>query len=262
MKSMPVLPLDIRLMQMATGILLLVLVCMVAMAGGRWLTHQPAFDLQAIEVRGEVVRNNAITLKANVVPHLHGNFFTISLRQAQTAFESVPWVRKAVVHRVFPNQLRVELLEHQPVAYWGDEGGSAMLNEQGDVFEANVAEVDAQAMPRLRGPGDRSHEVLAMYRSLSAVAKGFDMDLEALELSARGSWTMQTEEGAVIELGRGSPQLLESQLRNFLRTLPQVTALYGRTPRALLAADLRHKDGYALRLQGVSTLDLSSGRKQ
>jgi cell division protein FtsQ len=37
-----------------------------------------------------------------------------------------------------------------------------------------------------------------------------------------------------------------------------VTARYGRTPTALVAADLRHKDGYALRLRGVTTLETDS----
>jgi cell division protein FtsQ len=261
MKPAAPLPMDIRLMHLATGSLLAVLVLMGLAAGGRWLVNRPAFGLQAIEVQGEVTRNNAMTLKSNVVPHLLGNFFTVSLRDAQEAFEAVPWVRKAVVHRVFPDRLRVDLLEHKPIAFWGDEGGSGMVNEQGDVFEANVAEVEADGLPRLRGPADRSQEVLAMYRSLRPVLKNFDMDIDVLELSPRGSWLVQTGRGALIELGRGPKDALEAQLRSFLRTLPQVASAYGRTPRALLAADLRHKDGYALRLEGVSTLDAQALKK-
>jgi cell division protein FtsQ len=44
-------------------------------------------------------------------------------------------------------------------------------------------------------------------------------------------------------------------LQMFFRTLSQVTARYGRTPTSLAGADLRHKDGYALRLRGVSTVE-------
>jgi cell division protein FtsQ len=42
----------------------------------------------------------------------------------------------------------------------------------------------------------------------------------------------------------------------FLTTLKQVTARYGRGTSALASADLRHKDAYALRLHGVSTVDV------
>ena len=46
-----------------------------------------------------------------------------------------------------------------------------------------------------------------------------------------------------------------------VRTLGQVQqrlASAGASPRALLAADLRHADGYALRLRGVSTTSLAA----
>ena len=38
---------------------------------------------------------------------LKGNFFTLDLAEAKRVFESVPWVRQAVVSRVWPNRLTV-----------------------------------------------------------------------------------------------------------------------------------------------------------
>jgi cell division protein FtsQ len=40
-----------------------------------------------------------------------------------------------------------------------------------------------------------------------------------------------------------------------------VTSRYGRKSDALETADLRHKDGYALRLRGVSTLAANGLKK-
>ena len=249
------LPVDIRLMNAVANWTLVLGICAGLSAGALWVLRHPVFALELITVEGEVTRNNALTLKTNVVPHLQGNFFTLDLAQARQAFESVPWVRAAVVHREFPNRLRVRLFEQQPLALWGEEGSSTMLNQQGQVFEANVGEVETESMPRLKGPDSQSQEVLAMYRTLRQVLQAADMDIDALELSSRGSWKLQTAQGAVIELGRGQPQELVERLQGFLRTLAQVTSRYGRTPRALAAADLRHKDGYALRLHGVTTTE-------
>jgi cell division protein FtsQ len=47
----------------------------------------------------------------------------------------------------------------------------------------------------------------------------------------------------------------------FLTTLKQVTARYGRGASAVASADLRHKDAYALRLHGVSTVDANNKQK-
>lgn len=261
MKQPAVLPIDIRLMQGATSALLVAAVLGCAGAGVWWLVRLPMFSVQAITVQGEVTRNNAVTLKTNVVPHLQGNFFTLQLADAKQAFEAVPWVRQAVVHREFPNRLRVDLLEHQPLALWGEEGSNFMLNQQGQVFEANADDAETEGMPRLKGAANQSQEVLAMYRLLRPMLQTLDMDIEELEISPRGNWRLQTDRGAVIELGRGAPAELAEQLQWFLRTLTQVTARYGRTPRALAAADLRHKDGYALRLQGVTTLETDPRKK-
>jgi cell division protein FtsQ len=255
MKITAPLPMDIRLMNAAASLLLVAGGLMCLMAGVWWLARLPVFALQAITVEGEVTRNNPLTLKTNVVPHLNGNFFTLDLAQAREAFEAVPWVRTAVVHREFPNRLRVRLLEQQPLALWGEEGSSTMLNQQGEVFDANVGEVEAESMPRLKGPDSQSREVLAMYRTLRPVFQAVDMDMDELELTARGSWRVLTAQGTVIELGRGQPQELVERLQAFLRSVGQIAARYGRTLKSLAAADLRHKDGYALRLHGVTTTE-------
>ena len=213
MKVMAPLPFDIRLMnKVATWLLTLcVLVCLAS--GLWWGLRHPSFALQLITVEGEVSRNNALTLKTNVVPQLNGNFFTLELDQARQAFESVPWVRSAVVHREFPNRLRVRLQEQHPVALWGEEGSSSLLNEQGQVFEANLGEVEADALPRLKGPASQSQQVLDMYQTLRPVLQGADMDMDELELSARGSWKLLTTQGAVIELGREVREAREAMQR-------------------------------------------------
>jgi cell division protein FtsQ len=260
-KTAAPLPLDIRMMNMTAALLLSGVVLVGLGAGVWWWLRHPMFAIRAITVQGEVTRNNAITLRANVVPQLNGNFFTLNLDQARQVFEAVPWVRSAIVHRDFPNRLRAELLEHQPMALWGDDGANTLLNQQGQVFEANAEDPEVEGLPRLKGPAAQSREVMQMYRYLKPILAAADMEIDRLELSPRGSWRVLTDKGAQLELGRGTQQEVGEQVQMFLRTLSQVTARYGRTPTALAAADLRHKDGYALRLKGVSTVEADPRKK-
>jgi cell division protein FtsQ len=248
-------------MNMAAASLLAMCMVLVLGGGAWWLLRHPAFAIQAITVQGEVTRNNAITLRANVVPHLQGNFFTIDLERTKQAFEAVPWVRGAVVHRDFPNRLRTVLVEHEPMALWGDESANKMVNQQSEVFEANVEDVDIDKLPRLKGPDAQSQTVVQMYRHLLPMFEATDMGIEQLELTPRGSWRVLTDRGAQLELGRGSEAEITAQVQVFFKTLSQVTARYGRTPTALAGADLRHKDGYALRLRGVTTLETDGKKK-
>lgn len=261
MKASLALPLDIRLMNMAAAWLTALFVLLVLGGGAWWLLRHPAFAIQAITVQGDVTRNNAVTLRANVMPQLSGNFFTLDLKRTREAFEAVPWVRGAVVHREFPNRLRAVLVEHEPMALWGDDSANKMVNQQSQVFEANVEDVDVEGLPRLKGPDTQSQAVVHMYRHLLPMFEAMDMGIEQLELTPRGSWRVLTDSGALLELGRGSEADITAQLKVFFRTVSQVTARYGRTPTALAGADLRHKDGYALRLRGVTTLEADSKKK-
>ncbi len=259
-KTMP-LPADVRFMNMATALLLALFVMLALGSWAWWLIRHPGFALQAITVQGEVSRNNTFAFRTHVLPKLEGNFFTIDLAKARQAFEAVPWVRAAVVHRDFPNRLRAVLLEHRPMALWGDEDAGTLINEQGQVFEASLDDADAERLPRMKGPAAESKTVAGMYLALSPRFEALDMQIDLLELTPRGSWRVQTRHGAQIELGRGSRTEVLQRLNMFLTTLKQVTVRYGRGVSALAGADLRHKDAYALRLHGVSTVDADNKKR-
>jgi len=219
-----------------------------------WLLRHPAFSIQGITVKGDVAHSNAVTLRANVLPQLSGNFFTLNLLQARQAFEQIPWIRSALVRREFPNRLSVTLSEYLPVAQWSSEGDGQFLSAEGAVFEVNADEVDTELLPTLKGPEAQAKTVLEMYKFLKPMMAKMDMSLDKLELSQRGSWTAQLESGAHIELGHGSQQEVGDRLQLFFKTLTQVSSRYGRTATSLLSADLRYESAYALRLRGVSTL--------
>ena len=246
-------PFDVKLMNVTATLVYALFALVLLAAGAWWVLRQPFFPLAGIKVDGEVTHNNAVTLRANVAPQLAGNFFTVDLAKARAAFESVPWVRKAVVRREFPNKLRATLTEHVPVAHWGDEADSRLINGFGEVFDANVAEVDDQ-LPRLDGPTEQAGQVLGMYRVLQPLFVPHELVIDELKLSRRGSWSVVLDSGAVLELGRGRAEEVAARTQRFLTTVTPVARQYGRTLASVEGADLRHNEGYALRLRGVTTV--------
>lgn len=247
-------PLDVKLMNTMASLLFMVFVLLVAGAVAGWVVRHPVFAIRGITVSGEVTHNNAVTLRANVTPRLSGTFFTLDLTATRLAFEAVPWVRQAVVRREFPNRLKVQLQEHKAVAYWGPESDSRLLNNFGEVFEANDGEVEQEALPRLNGPDGQAPQVLAMYQALQPLFEETDIALEQLEMTSHGGWRARLDTAAALELGGGNIAQVQARTQRFLQTLTQVTSQYGRKWDALETADLRNEDGYAIRLRGVTTL--------
>ncbi|MDH5330051.1 MAG: cell division protein FtsQ/DivIB [Aquincola sp.] len=247
-------PLDVRVMNGAAALLFAAAVLVLAWAAVKWATRSPVFTVRAISLDASLQRTNLATVRANALPRLAGNFFSVDLDATRAAFESVPWVRRAVVRRVWPDRLAVTLEEHEAAALWQGEGGAERLvNTHGEIFEANLGDVEDEALPILAGPDTQSAPMLAMLRRLGVAMARLSDPVQTLHLSSRGSWRVELDGGATLELGRGTDDEVVARVDRFMRTFGSVTARFGGAPRALVTADLRHPDGYALRLAGIST---------
>jgi cell division protein FtsQ len=250
------LPFDVRLALVGANVLLTLLGVALLAAAMWWLVTRPTFTLRGITLEGELTHNTPLTVRAAVNNKLAGNFLSLDLDHARDAFESVPWVRRATVRRVFPDRLAVRLEEHRAAALWDDGANDGRLvNTFGEVFEANAGDVEDDALPRLAGPPGSAARVLAMHHELVPVLQPLGSAMRSLKLTGHGTWRTQLASGVVIELGRGEPDAVAERAARFVRTLPQVTASMQQRP--LLSADLRHPDGYAVRLQGVTTTNAS-----
>ena len=253
------LPVDVRLMNGVAGSIFVLAALALAAAALMWLVRSPWFAIRNIQVEGELARISAESLRTNAAPRLAGNFFSTDLAKARAAFEAVPWVRRASVRRVWPDRLVVRIEEHRAVALWqGDERDDRLVNLQGEVFSANVGDVEDEALPSFTGPEGSAAAVLSLYRRLQPLLRAHEMEIEQLRQSSRGSWRALLDSGASLELGRGSDDEVAARTQRFVRTVADVTQ---RLRAPLEYADLRHADGYAVRLRGVTTTTAPAGAK-
>jgi cell division protein FtsQ len=258
-----VLPADVRLMNGVAALIFTVVLLALAWQAVKWATRSPVFTVRAIALDAMLERSSIAGVRANALPRLSGNFFSIDLDAARAAFEAVPWVRRAVVRRVWPNRLAVSLEEHQAAALWQSEGQrkERLVNTHGEVFEASLHDVADEDLPTLAGADAASAQMLALHQRLNASLAPIEQRVQTLRLSSRGSWHAELVSGAKLELGRGTDDELVARVDRLARTLAQVNARFGDKPRALVAADLRHPDGYALRLAGISTAVQQDGSR-
>jgi cell division protein FtsQ len=256
-----VLPTDVRLMNGVAAVIISALLLALAWQAVKWATRSPVFTVRAIALDAALERSSIAGVRATALPRLSGHFFSIDLDATRAAFEAVPWVRKAVVRRVWPNRLSVSLEEHQAAALWQSEGQrkERLVNTHGEVFEANVKDVADEELPTLAGADANSAQMLALHQRLNASLTPIEQQVRTLRLSSRGSWHAELASGAKLELGRGADDELVARVDRLARTLAQVSSRFGDKPRAMVAADLRHPDGYALRLAGISTAAQQNG---
>ena len=89
----PALPLDVRLMNAVAAVVFVLALAALAAAAFAWAARRPQFQFADVRLEGDLQRNSVTTVRANALPHLAGNFFTMDLARARAAFE--PWLQDA-----------------------------------------------------------------------------------------------------------------------------------------------------------------------
>lgn len=250
------LPFDVRIMQTAAAALWVVWAVMMVLAAGLWLARHEIWSIDTIEVKGQVQHQSEVILRAHLAHRLQGTLINIDLQEVRQLVEALPWVRRAEVIRVFPNRLRLVIEEHQAVAWWGEAQAGRILNSHGEIFEAVADEQWAADWPELSGPDAYSSTVWQVYQRLNPMFQPLQRDVVRLEHDARGTWRLQLDSGARIELGRGDVAALTQRTQVFTDTVQRLAARYGQ--RDIETADLRYPNGYALRLRGVTTVPIQT----
>ena len=234
----------------ANGIIAAVVLACVA-SGVWWVSQRPMFTLRSVRVESmydiELKRVNELTLRAGVIGKFKGNFFTTNLEQVRTAFESVPWVRRATVRREWPDQLIVAIEEHEPLGTWGEDG--RLLSVKGDVFTANLAEADDDhALPAFDGPEGSERDVLTRFGQLRAWFAPVKLVPESLSLSSRYAWTVKLDNGMQVALGREQDHnTMHDRVQRLVKVWPQLAA---RVPD-IQTVDMRYQNGLALAAAGI-----------
>jgi cell division protein FtsQ len=91
------------------------------------------FVVSQVDVMGEGRLDEAEVRRAlNIRPGDY--FFGVNLREAQVRTESLPWVDRAVVRRLWPDRIVVQLVENQPFALWQNEGALSLVDVSGTVI--------------------------------------------------------------------------------------------------------------------------------
>jgi cell division protein FtsQ len=197
--------------------------------------------ISQVSVQGDLSYISQQAVQQRIAPYLTASFFTVDLAAMRGELEQMPWIARAEVRRIWPNQLSIQLEEQLPIARWGNE---ALLNNQGQAFTPREL-ANYQNLPQLFGPQRAQQTVMQQYQLFSQMLRPLGFSVAQLELRERGSWFLTTgvnSSGQSIELLLGRDHLLE-KMRRFV-------AVYEKTLKPEIAniarIDLRYANGLAV----------------
>jgi cell division protein FtsQ len=200
-----------------------------------WVASWKVFTLRTIQVTGDVRHVTPAQVRLVSERVLKGNFFTVDMDAARQGFERLPWVREAKVARIWPSTLTVYVTENTPFAHWGSD---ALVNTQGDVFEAQTS----GRLPQFSGPEGTSRQVMDAYQQFGQILAPLGTPIESINLSARLAWRLKLANGLELAVGR------DDATQRLMRFASQYPVLEATLKGQLSYVDLRYPDGFAVRL--------------
>ncbi|PKH85605.1 cell division protein FtsQ/DivIB [Colwellia sp. Bg11-28] len=167
-----------------------------------WLTQhfigQESAPVTSIVVSGEMPYSKRSDI-INAIDQVDmGNFFQVDVNEVQSYVLTLPWVYSVAVRKQWPNELKIYVVDQNPIALWN---GDFLINQLGQVFQADIERIN-HYLPNFFGPEGSELLALENYRDLNALLDYKALKIDELVLSERFSWQLTLDDGVTLNLGR------------------------------------------------------------
>lgn len=201
-----------------------------------WMLDEQRLPLSKVIIQGDLnyVSPRDVQLALSQMDHV-GTFMSQDVNELQGSVLALPWVAQASVRKQWPDLVKIYLVEHQASAIWN---GNAMLNQKGDVFNADVAQLREDRV-KLYGPEGSSRNVLEIWRQISPLFEPLGLTISSLVLNDRRAWQIILDNGIRLEMGKDS----------LIERVDRFIALYyrlGKDVERVSYIDLRYDIGAAV----------------
>jgi cell division protein FtsQ len=168
----------------------------------------------------------------------HSSLLFLDASSVREKLKADPWIAEATVLKLYPGQLRIDIVERAPFALWQRNGQMSVISEDGAVLERYVSPRFVK-LPLVVGKGAETRArdflaLLARYPQINDVTK-------AVVLVGERRWNLRLIAGLDIRLP-------ENDVGNALATLSNLDKNEHLFAKDIVAIDLRQPDRLVVQL--------------
>jgi len=191
--------------------------------------------IRKISISGTFKYLDQKEIETTLRQYIGSGFFSLDIYQLQRQLHEKPWADSVSVRRVWPDQLRVTIIEKKPVARWGQQH---LLSDSASVYLADTAAF--AYLPLMHASTHEPAWVLNQFYQLESRFNGVDEQLVSLTVDSRGAIDIDLINGLKIKLGRSDikrkvERLISVYQQQILPRREQIKRL-----------DLRYSNGFAV----------------
>ncbi|WED43232.1 cell division protein FtsQ/DivIB [Legionella cardiaca] len=173
-------------------------------------------------------------LEIILTKYVDSSFFSLPVGKLYTDLAAFDWADQVQIERIWPDTLKITLVEKIPAATWND----AMMTEDGELFNYG-GRLDS-SLPHLSGPANQQKEVLQVYKKMSKILSIYGLHAASLEWRDNRAWELSLANGIQLRLGKRD---LETRITRFCKAYP---AVFAERSDQLASVDLRYPRGMAV----------------
>lgn len=201
-----------------------------------WMWDEQRLPLSKLVLQGDLTHVQPKEVQSAFASFEHiGTFMSQDVDELQNALLALPWVARVSIRKQWPDTIKVYLVEHEAQAIWN---GISMLNMEGNVFDADIAELTSEKI-KLYGPEGSHQQVLQAWQKIQELLAPVDLTVSSVLLNDRRAWQVILTSGIRLELGKEA----------LLERITRFVALYqklGSKSQQISHIDLRYDTGAAI----------------
>lgn len=231
------------------GFLILLIVCALCLTLRvvyLYIATPQRFPVNTVKISASYEHITRQQIENVLANYTNDSFILMPMNKLKNDLSQLSWAKDIQVRRVWPDTLKITIVEKTPVAFWKNniltsDGQFIAVNTE-DIFNQNQTKV----LPNLTGPDEQRYEVLQNFQKLSKLLESYGLSVVSLNLRANQSWDLELTNGIFLRLGNRD---LEKRVLRFCKAY---TAVFADRAEHLSRVDLRYAHGMAVQWNGTT----------
>ena len=187
-------------------------------------------DITQLQINPALAHVSEKQIRQDLSGVFPGGFISLSVEEVAARLNKLPMVAQVEAEKVWPNTLKLTVIEEQPVAVWNHKN---MLSQMGEILPLALAQLQ---LPQLKGRDGDSRLVMQHFQLFNHWGKRHKLSLLALNSTASG-W--QLIYGNDFQIWLDSSQAMQG-----LQQLEDV--LHQFDIQRIRRIDMRYEQGFAV----------------
>ncbi|AMA65105.1 Cell division protein FtsQ [Candidatus Arsenophonus lipoptenae] len=168
---------------------------------------------------------------------IYNTYMGIDINKIRHQIKNIPWIKQVSVRKLWPNELRIHIVEYKPYAKWND---NFFINEEGIIFSLPVVININSNLPMLYGPKNSEQDVLKMYRIMNQQLSLYNFNIKSLSMTVLRSWQVILSNDMRLNIGKDN---IKDRLNRFIVLYPLLQKV---TDKRIGYIDLRYSSRAAV----------------